>query len=101
MTARRTQTGVKKKDDRVKDDYVHTIGVGSDATEVRLPSLAYLKPGVIRRIRRLGDVDAMYTLMEMVLSTDALEAIDDMDPDDYEAMLDAWREHSGVTLGES
>lgn len=87
----------KKKGEKVKDDYVTTIG----DVEVRLPSLSYLKPGVIRRIRRLGDVDAMYTLMEMVLAREVLELLDEMDPDEYEKLLDEWREHSGVALGES
>ncbi|MEU2256171.1 hypothetical protein ABZ540_23665 [Nocardia xishanensis] len=81
----------------VKDEFVHRV----HDVEVRLPSLSYLKPGLIRRIRRLGDVDAMYTLLELTLPAEALAAIDDMDPDEYHALLDAWRTHSGVNLGES
>ncbi|MEV0356367.1 hypothetical protein AB0H71_09920 [Nocardia sp. NPDC050697] len=81
----------------VKDEFVHRV----NGTEVRLPSLSYLKPGLIRRIRRLGDVDAMYTLLELVLPADVLAVIDDMEPDDYHVLLDAWRTHSGVNLGES
>lgn len=81
----------------VKTDYVTDI----DGVEVRLPSLSYMKPGLIRKIRRLGDVDAMYTLMELTLTPDALAVVDEMDPDAYKDMLEAWREHSGVSLGES
>ncbi|MET8774017.1 hypothetical protein ABZV58_03215 [Nocardia sp. NPDC004654] len=81
----------------VKDEFVHRV----NDIEVRLPSLSYLKPGLIRRIRRLGDVDAMYTLLELTLPAEALAAIDDMDPDEYHALLEAWRTHSGVNLGES
>lgn len=81
----------------VKTDFVTTI----DDVEVRMPSLSYLKPGLIRKIRRLGDVDAMYTLMELVLDEKALATIDEMDPEEYGSMLEAWREHSGVSLGES
>lgn len=81
----------------VKDDFVTDI----DGVEVRMPSLSYLKPGLIRKIRRLGDVDAMYTLMELVLDESALAVIDEMDPDAYGNFLEEWREHSGVALGES
>lgn len=83
--------------DVVKDDFVTTV----EGTEIRMPSLTYLKPGLIRRIRRLGDVDAFYTLMELVLDEETLAVVDDMDPDAYAKMLEQWREHSGVTLGES
>ncbi len=85
----------------IKDDFVHTIGEGDDATEIRLPSLSYLKPGLVRRIRRLGDVDAMYTLVEMSVTPEQQEVLDEMDPDDWSAMLELWREHSGLSLGES
>lgn len=81
----------------VKDDFVVEVG----GVEVHLPSLSYLKPGLIRRIRRLGDVDAMYTLLELVLPAESLAALDDMDPDAYHDLLEAWRAHSGVNLGES
>ncbi|MBF6459802.1 hypothetical protein IU433_12220 [Nocardia puris] len=88
-------TGSKSK--RVKDPYIHKIG----ATEVSLPSLTYLKPGIVRRVRRMDNIDAMYTVMELLLDPDVLELIDEMDPEDYEELLAAWREHSGLSLGES
>ncbi|MEV0294530.1 hypothetical protein [Nocardia sp. NPDC050710] len=83
--------------DKVREDFVRQVG----DVEVRLPSLTYLKPGLIRRIRRLSDVDAMYTLMEMTLPLQALAALDDMDPEEYSTLLEDWREHSGISLGES
>ncbi|WP_155981095.1 hypothetical protein [Nocardia sp. CNY236] len=82
---------------QVKDEFVRQVA----GAELRLPSLSYLKPGLIRRIRRLNDVDAMYTLLELTLSPRALAVLDDMDPDEYQELLDEWRTHSGVTLGES
>ncbi|WP_282777287.1 MULTISPECIES: hypothetical protein [unclassified Nocardia] len=81
---------------KVKDDFFYRV----NGVEIQLPSLSYLKPGVVRRIRRLSDVDAMYTLLEMSLSPEALAALDDMDPDAYHEMLEAWRAHSGISLGE-
>lgn len=97
MTTTKRAPIAAKKNVTVKDDYVTTI----NDVEVRLPSLAYLKPGLVRKIRRLDNIDAMYTLLELTLSEDALAVLDDMDPDQYGAVLEAWREHSGVSLGES
>ncbi|MFC4374087.1 hypothetical protein ACFO5K_08205 [Nocardia halotolerans] len=81
----------------VKDDFTYTV----DGVAIVLPSLSYLKPGLVRRIRRLGDVDAMYTLLELSLAPEALAVLDEMDPDSYHQLLEAWRAHSGLSLGES
>ncbi|MFI5781103.1 hypothetical protein [Nocardia sp. NPDC051570] len=81
----------------VRDDFVRTV----DGVEIRLPSLAYLKPGLIRRIRRLNDTDAICTLLESTLDPVALAAVDDMDPADFQQLMNEWRVHSGVDLGES
>jgi hypothetical protein len=96
MTGKKAPIAAKKSD-RVREDFVREV----DGVEIRLPSMAYLKPGIIRRIRNLGNVNAMYTLMETVLDDKALAVLDDMDPEEYDALLDDWRAHSGVSLGES
>lgn len=81
---------------KVKDDFVVTI----DDVEIRLPSLAYLKPGLVRRMRRLDNIDALYTLIELCVTPEAQAVLDDMDPEAYAGLLEQWREHSGVSLGE-
>lgn len=86
-----------KNGGKVRDDYITEV----DGVELRLPSLGYLKPGLIRKIRNLSDIDAMYTLLELALSAEALAVLDEMDPDAYGELIDAWRVHSGVSLGES
>ncbi|WP_067819498.1 hypothetical protein [Nocardia inohanensis] len=78
-------------------DFVRTI----EGVEFRLPSLSYLKPGLVRRIRRLSNTDAIYTLLELSLSAEALAVLDDMAPADFQRLLEEWRIHSGVSLGES
>lgn len=82
---------------KVREDFVKDV----DGTELRFPSLSYLKPGLIRKIRNRSDIDAMYTLLEEVLDEKSLEILDEMDPDAYAELIDEWREHSGVSLGES
>ncbi|MFE3051604.1 hypothetical protein [Nocardia sp. NPDC059239] len=83
--------------EKVRDDFVYTV----DDREIRLPSLANLKPGIVRKVRRLGEVDAMFTMMEMTLDEDALALVDDMESEVFEDMCDKWRKHSGIDLGES
>ncbi|OBA62187.1 hypothetical protein A5780_19195 [Nocardia sp. 852002-20019_SCH5090214] len=102
---RRRRATKKNTDDYVRDDFSYMVtatdGDSAHEVEVRLPSLTYLKPGQVRRMRKLSQVDAFYTLLEETLDDEALAAVDDMDPDEFRDMLDKWREHSGVNEGES
>lgn len=84
-------------DSRVREPFVHKIG----EMAVELPSLNWIKPGIIRKIRHLSQIDQMYTLFEIVLTPEELAAVDDLDPDEFENMCTAWREHSGIAMGES
>ncbi|WP_278266193.1 MULTISPECIES: hypothetical protein [unclassified Nocardia] len=82
---------------KVKEDFVERVG----QVEVRLPSLTYLKPGLVRRVRRLGIADAFHTIIELSVSADVLAVLDEMDHDEYHHLLESWQRHSGVRLGES
>lgn len=97
MTVKKAPIAARNGNGKVRDDFVKDV----DGTEVRLPSLSYLKPGLIRKIRNRSDIDAMYTLLEEALDEKTLKVLDDMDPDLYAELIDEWREHSGVSLGES
>ncbi|MFG1794131.1 hypothetical protein [Nocardia sp. NPDC049149] len=99
MTTKRAPiAAVAEADDkRVRDPFIYKIGT----VAVSLPSLTWIKPGTVRKIRHLNQIDQMYTLFEMVLSPEELEAIDDLDPDQFEEMCNSWREHSGIAPGES
>lgn len=97
----RAPVAMKKKPSKVKDDFVTTIGEGEDAVEIRLPSLTFLNTGIARRVRNLSQADAMFTVFEMHLSKNALIALDALNSDEFEELCTEWREHSGVSLGES
>lgn len=94
-----------KKDKKVRDDFVETItfGEGEDATsvEVRLPSLSFMPPRLIRQVRRMSQTDAMFTIFELELTSAQIEAIDSLDSEKFEDFCERWRDHSGVSLGES
>ena len=82
----------------VREPFIYGTKSGG---EIELPSLSWLKPGVVRKLRHLDQVDQMYTLFEMHLSGAQLELLDGMDPDEFEDFCEQWKEHSGVGLGES
>lgn len=85
------------------DPFEYEVKTGEGAgTVLTLPSLNHLKMKVIRRTRNLSDLDRTCTILEMLLSDKDLDAVDDMDPDEFNDMALAWREHSnGLTVGES
>lgn len=98
MPAKRAPVRAVQKDSEiVRDPFVYTVG----EVEITLPSLSYLKPGLVRRLRRLNGTDQMYTLLEEVLDDDTLAVIDEMDPDDFDAMREQWHKHSGIDMGKS
>ncbi|MFC4124937.1 hypothetical protein [Nocardia rhizosphaerae] len=99
MTAKRAPVRAVKnqKPERVTESWVTTIR----DVEITLPSLSYLKPGLMRKIRGRSELDQFFMLLEMHLNEEQLAAIDDLDPDEFAEFTDSWREHSGVSLGES
>ena len=97
----RAPIAAKKKPSKVKDDFIKTLGEGEDAIEIKLPSLTFLNTGVTRRVRNLSQADAMFTLFEMYLSKEALDALDALNPEEFEELCTEWKDHSGVSLGES
>ena|SRR5690554_6166340 len=66
-----------------------------------LPRFGSWSAGLVRRVRKLSDVDATFTILEEVADEAALAAIDSMDLDEFNRLQQDWMEHGGVTLGES
>ena len=82
-----------------KPDVFHFEHNGRSYT---LPRFGKWKAGLTRRIRKLGEVDAMFTILEEVADEETLAAIDDMDETQLAQLIESWVEHAGgVTLGES
>lgn len=87
----------KPENDFVKDDFVTEL----DGVEIRLPSLSYMTPGIVRVIRNMSDIDQTFTILEKSLTAEAMAKVDTLDPEEFNDLLIAWRDHSGITLGES
>ncbi|TCJ28764.1 hypothetical protein E0W80_04495 [Microbacterium sp. PI-1] len=70
-------------------------------TEITLPRFEDIEVGVIRKIRKLGQVDQILTLIESYLDEAQLAAFDTLTREGLEEFANAWRTGSSVTLGES
>ncbi|PRB08617.1 hypothetical protein CQ047_12110 [Microbacterium sp. MYb72] len=79
------------------EKFHYTIG----ETEITLPRFEDIEVGVIRKIRKLGQVDQILTLIESYLDEVQLEAFDTLTREGLEEFATAWRTGSSVTLGES
>src|SRR5690606_5381085 len=66
-----------------------------------LPPYKSIKPGLMRRVRKLTDMDATFTILEEIAPKDTLAALDDMTMERFDAVITGWLEHSGITPGES
>lgn len=96
--ATRTRRPAAKKDNFVREPFTETV----NGVEITLPSLSFLKPGLIRKVRHEPTmVDQQFALFEHLLNEEQLAVIDDMDPDEFAGFCERWKDHSGVELGES
>lgn len=78
-------------------DFTYTL---EDGSTISLPAFNTVKPGVIRKIRKLSDVDQFFTVLETLADEDTIAKIDDMDHDTFEDFQKEWFRHAGVDVGE-
>lgn len=72
-----------------------------DGTEIVLPKFNSVKPGVIRKIRKLSDVDQFFTVLEELADEETLAVVDNLTQEVFQDVQLAWFKHAGITLGES
>lgn len=66
-----------------------------------LPPSSAIKAGMLRRFRKLDDLDVAFSIIEEVADEDALAALDDMDLARFNEVVSDWQEHIGVDAGKS
>lgn len=76
-----------------------------DGETYALPPYKRIKSGLIRKVRRMSDIDATYTILEEICRPGSgyeasLEALDEMESADFDRVMTGWLKHSGVSLGE-
>lgn len=57
-------------------------------------------PRWLRANRRRDELDLAFTILEEIAGEEALEAIDDMDEDEFKALMDRMNKELGASLGE-
>lgn len=98
MTTRRKPAAAAQKELAVvEDDFVTKAG----GVEIRLPSLSNLPFGLLRKSRNLSKLELMFVVIEDVLTDKQLAAIDKLRNTEITQLVNEWREHSGIDLGES
>lgn len=68
---------------------------------IELPSLADLKFGLVRKIRRNSEAEQMFQLVEELCDDDALAQLDDLTQTEFADFANGWREFSNIDVGES
>ncbi|MDH6279340.1 hypothetical protein [Prescottella agglutinans] len=94
-TAPRKKTVAPKSE---VDVFEFTTEAGETVT---VPAFKSIKPGVIRKTRKLDQADQFWTILESLADDDAIAIIDEMDADEFQEFQREWFGHSGVDLGES
>lgn len=72
-----------------------------DGREIILPKFRTMPIGIVRKSRKLGETEQLFSIIEAMADADALAVIDDMDVDGLKDLFQKWQADSGVTVGES
>lgn len=91
----------KKPQDRKKPAAEDVFTFEHDGEAYSLPKFGSWSAGLVRRVRRLRDVDATFTILEEVADPETLAAIDSMSLERFDQLQRDWADHAGVSLGES
>lgn len=71
-----------------------------EGEDYEIPSLARIKVGVIETMSDLPEGKQIFALFREIAPPEALEAIRDMEQEEFVIFTEKWQKHSGVNLGE-
>jgi hypothetical protein len=81
--------------------YVFTSSEGLTIGLTKLnPVTRKPKPGKLRRLHREGGLSVMWYFIELVSTPESLTVQEELDEEDYTAMLKGWAEFAGIELSE-
>jgi hypothetical protein len=72
-----------------------------DGTELSLPKMASLGAGLVRKYRKLADVDFLFSVLEAVMTEDELGTLDRLALVDVNKLFAAWQEDAGASIPQS
>lgn len=70
-----------------------------DGVTYTLPPSSAIKAGMLRRLRKLDDLDMAFSLIEEIADPAALAALDDASIDEFNEILAGWQRHIGFDAG--
>jgi hypothetical protein len=84
-----------------EDLYVYTVPEsGLTIGLTRLGPNRKPKPGLLRRLHREGGMSVMWYFIELASSPASLKVQEELEEEDYTAMLRGWAEFAGIELSE-
>lgn len=84
-----------------EDVYVYTSPDGLTIGLTKLGPKRKPKPGLLRRLHREGGLSTMWYFIELASSATSLTLQEELDEEDYTAMLRGWAEFAGIELSDS
>lgn len=85
--------------DHESSEFRYTFKSGKTLVLPKLTSLMTF--GTVRKLRKLSDQEAIFTLLEDKCSEEELAVLDEMDMAESDAFFSAWQADSGANLPES
>lgn len=81
------------------EKFHYTIG----KTKIALPLIGNLPLGIARKTRHADAAEQLFVTFETLFAEGSkeLDALDTLDGDQMNELMEAWQKASGVTLGES
>lgn len=71
-----------------------------NGVEIVLPHVKQIKSGLLRKYRKLNEVDMMFSILEEVIDEDMLERLDDLEQGELDDLFGKWQKAS-VAVGKS
>lgn len=67
--------------------------------EIVLPHLSKIKGGLLRKYRKLDEMDMVFSIIEDVVDDETLVKLDDLDQEELQNFMKDWQ--AGASVGES
>lgn len=80
------------------DQFSYTTAQGETIT---IPHVRNVAVGTMRRVRKLDQLDATFTILEELCDAGTMDVLDGMNLEEFRTFADAWDAASRVSVGES
>ena len=81
----------------MSDVFVYQV----DGEDLKLPSFKHLPGRLLRRYRKLEEMDFLYSILEELLDDEGLELLDSMDSSQQNDLFSKWQKAAKVSVPQS